>query len=100
MPPQRHSSIRSTVGTTSTSTTISSSTPQQLPVQQKIMQPNGSVPNSVNRIIVDLEAKFANRFHNVTDFSKPAPFLNCDKHYPSRNTRAKNGIYYTSAARK
>lgn len=47
--------------------------------------------SSINRIIIDLESKFADRFHNPTEFPKPVPFYKMEKHYPSLS-RAKNGI--------
>lgn len=47
---------------------------------------------SVSRLVIDLEAKFGKRFHNVTEFSKPPPFLNIQKMYPSRTLKASNGM--------
>lgn len=44
------------------------------------------------RVVIDLEAKFGKRFHNVTEFSKPPPFLNIQKIYPSRALQASNGM--------
>lgn len=47
---------------------------------------------SVGRLVIDLEAKFGKRFHNVTEFPKPPPFLNIQKIYPSRTLKATNGM--------
>ncbi|XP_055694580.1 uncharacterized protein LOC129796554 isoform X6 [Lutzomyia longipalpis] len=71
VPPQRHSSIRSSTGAT--------------------MSDNSeSIGNG--RMVIDLEARFAMRFHAVTDFPKPSPFTNAPKNYASSHTsRTSNG---------
>uniref|UniRef100_A0A1B0C9E1 WH2 domain-containing protein n=1 Tax=Lutzomyia longipalpis TaxID=7200 RepID=A0A1B0C9E1_LUTLO len=71
VPPQRHSSIRSSTGAT-------------------MSDNNESIGNG--RMVIDLEAKFAMRFHAVTDFPKPSPFTNAPKNYASSHTsRTSNG---------
>lgn len=40
----------------------------------------------VNRFVMDIEAKFGNSFHNVTEFPVPQPFTKLEKSYPSRET--------------
>lgn len=89
MPPTRHSSIRSVSQTDSA---------QPLVAKNVSMLHNGANGgdsggrlSTMNRIIVDLESKFADRFHNPTEFPKPAPFFKSEKQYPSLS-RAKNGI--------
>lgn len=52
----------------------------------------GAVGASVGRLVIDLETKFGKRFHNVTEFPKPPPFLNIPKIYPSRPLKATNGM--------
>lgn len=51
---------------------------------------------AVSRIVVDLDAKFGNAFHNVTEFPPPSPFTNFQKTYPSRtrtNVRTQTGRF-------
>jgi len=52
----------------------------------------GGTAASVGRLVNDLETKFGKRFHNVTEFPKPPPFLNIQKVYPSRTFKATNGM--------
>ncbi|XP_055705151.1 WAS/WASL-interacting protein family member 1 isoform X9 [Phlebotomus papatasi] len=79
VPPQRHSSIRNSAGTTS----MSGNYQGESVVQESIG--NG-------RLVIDLEARFAMRFHNVTEFPKPPPFVNSPKMYASSHSnRTSNG---------
>lgn len=84
MPPQRHSSIRTVINTApnvdSTGGPLSG------------VGVGSGTGASVSRLVIDLEAKFGKRFHNVTEFSKPPPFLNIEKMYPSRTLKASNGM--------
>lgn len=49
---------------------------------------------AVTRIVVDLDAKFGNAFHNVTEFPPPSPFTNFQKTYPSRiNVKTHTGRF-------
>ncbi|CRK87937.1 CLUMA_CG001723, isoform A [Clunio marinus] len=47
---------------------------------------------SITRLVVDLEARYALLFHNVSEFPSPRPFMNVEKSYPSRAIRQANGI--------
>ncbi|GAB0096113.1 hypothetical protein DMENIID0001_115820 [Sergentomyia squamirostris] len=72
VPPQRHSSIRN-------SSNMSGAYPGESVGgggHQMAIESNG-------RLVIDLEARFATRFHSVTEFSKPPPFTNMPKVYPS-----------------
>lgn len=53
---------------------------------------NNSNANAVSRLVIDLESKFGKRFHNVTEFPKPPPFVNIQKVYPRRTVKATNGM--------
>ncbi|XP_037941556.1 uncharacterized protein PB18E9.04c-like, partial [Teleopsis dalmanni] len=83
VPPQRHSSIRANAP-------ITPPTTASAPLFGNNIGNNISNANSVSRLVVDLEAKFGKRFHNVTEFPKPPPFLNVQKIYPSRTVKATN----------
>lgn len=80
VPPQRHSSMRQN-SITQTQQIISSH------------QHDNVSTNKVGRLIVDLEMKFSNRFHNVTEFRSPPPFTNFQKSYPSLNVKTANGKF-------
>ncbi|XP_063708201.1 uncharacterized protein LOC134836867 isoform X2 [Culicoides brevitarsis] len=54
-------------------------------------QPQINQTSSINRIISDLETKFAGRFHTVNEFPAPPPFQNNHKTYPSHNKQAIKG---------
>lgn len=42
-------------------------------------------PNTIARMVVDLEQRFAAQFHKANDFPAPPPFTNCTvKTYPSQ----------------
>lgn len=102
VPPQRHSSIRPNAPTTlvgqscnfNSSNNNSNPNPAALSSlhSNNIMMNNNNNNNNVSRLVVDLENKFAKRFHNVTEFPKPPPFLNIPKSYPSRVVKATNGM--------
>ncbi|KAJ6648050.1 hypothetical protein Bhyg_03275, partial [Pseudolycoriella hygida] len=85
-PPPRHSSIRdssiSHATVTMQSTAITATTKQ------------------VNRLIIDLEKKFSQNFHNVTEFRAPGPFTNLPKSYPSRNVKSVNENMETALWKK
>lgn len=56
-----------------------------------------SSSKQVNRLVVDIEAKFSSNFHNVTEFRIPPPFTNFPKSYPSLlNVKSTNGMYKNS----
>lgn len=46
---------------------------------------------SMTRLVVDLEARYALLFHNVSEFPAPRPFINVEKSYPSKALRQANG---------
>ncbi|XP_055705145.1 WAS/WASL-interacting protein family member 1 isoform X3 [Phlebotomus papatasi] len=79
VPPQRHSSIRNSAGTTS----MSGNYQGESVVQESIG--NG-------RLVIDLEARFAMRFHNVTEFPKPPPFVNSPKMYASSHSNRTSNV--------
>lgn len=105
VPPQRHSSIRPNAPTTlvtqnsnfnsitNTNTNLNPALTNSYNNNNNIsMNNNNTNTNNVSRLVVDLENKFAKRFHNVTEFPKPPPFLNIPKSYPSRVVKATNGM--------
>lgn len=53
----------------------------------------GGGAGSGARFIIDLDAKFGNSFHNVTEFPAPSPFTRFEKSYPSRNIKATTGMF-------
>lgn len=83
VPPQRHSSMRHN----SNNASLSLHTAQQ-------HDHHHTATNKVGRLIVDLESKFSNHFHNVTEFRQPPPFTNFPKSYPSLNVKTANGMYF------
>ncbi|XP_037051851.1 WAS/WASL-interacting protein family member 2 isoform X2 [Bradysia coprophila] len=80
VPPQRHSSIRT-----------SSVSHQTVTMQSPTVTATVTTTKQVNRLIIDLEKKFSQNFHNVTEFRPPGPFTNLPKSYPSRNVKSVNG---------
>ena len=88
MPPQRHSSIRSVSQVDSVAPLV---VKQSLNAMNNGGDTHSGRLSAINRIIVDLESKFADRFHNPTEFPKPGHFMKTEKSYPSLS-RAKNGI--------
>lgn len=73
--PRRHSSMRNSI---------------ENGANGKYPSPNPSQP--ITRLVVDIESRFSYRFHNVSEFPAPRPFMNIDKSYPSRSVRQANGI--------
>lgn len=67
---------------------------QQISSSQQHNDQHHGTTNKVGRLIVDLESKFSNRFHNVTEFRSPSPFTNFQKSYPSLNVKTANGMFY------
>jgi hypothetical protein len=65
-------------------TSLSSGSLNQAPQPPNSRLPLQNNMNAVNRLVVDLEAKFSQQFHKVTEFPKPPPYLNVEKSYPSR----------------
>ena len=79
--PQRHSSIRNSAGNGS--------------ITSNNRYPSSPNPNqSITKMIVDLESRYATLFHNETEFPKPKAFLSLEKAYPSRASlrQSTNGI--------
>ncbi|XP_037051852.1 WAS/WASL-interacting protein family member 2 isoform X3 [Bradysia coprophila] len=81
VPPQRHSSIRT-----------SSVSHQTVTMQSPTVTATVTTTKQVNRLIIDLEKKFSQNFHNVTEFRPPGPFTNLPKSYPSRNVKSVNEV--------
>lgn len=50
-----------------------------------------NVNQSMTRLVVDLEARYALLFHNVSEFPAPRHFMNVEKSYPSKALRQANG---------
>ncbi|XP_059608818.1 WAS/WASL-interacting protein family member 1 isoform X2 [Phlebotomus argentipes] len=76
VPPQRHSSIRNSSGT-SMSGTYGGET--------ATVESNG-------RLVVDLEARYAVMFRSVTEFPRPQPFANIPKIYASSHTSRTSNV--------
>lgn len=85
--PQRHSSMRNSNGAQATIVQH-----QQATIVTTVVTPNST--RTVNRFVMDLEAKFGHSFHNVTEFPPPQPFTKYDKSYPSRNMKATTGTFW------
>lgn len=81
MPPQRHSSIRANAPLTPPTGVNTAPT-----------FGNSNSANAVSRLVIDLESKYGKRFHNVTEFPKPPPFLNMSKTYFRRAVKETNGM--------
>ncbi|EDW33621.1 GL11837 [Drosophila persimilis] len=90
VPPQRHSSIRPNAPLTPPTHMANAS--HQFGSNSGLSAGGGAGCATVGRLVIDLETKFGKRFHNVTEFPKPPPFLNIQKIYPSRTFKASNGM--------
>lgn len=90
--PQRGSSMRNSNSNvphmTAASAKSSSNQQQQITSVTKTTR-----TTAITRIAVDLDAKFGNAFHNVTEFPPPSPFTNFQKSYPSRNIKTQTGRF-------
>ncbi|ALC42793.1 Vrp1, partial [Drosophila busckii] len=84
VPPQRHSSIRA--NTPLTPPTHLANATHNFGSSGVLSSSTASTGASVGRLVIDLEAKFGKRFHNVTEFPKPPPYLSIQKVYPSLST--------------
>lgn len=47
------------------------------------------MPPKNTSMVIDLDAKFAHKFHKVTEFCAPPPFINIAKTYPSPEKKTK-----------
>ncbi|XP_026842272.1 WAS/WASL-interacting protein family member 3 isoform X1 [Drosophila persimilis] len=93
VPPQRHSSIRPNAPLTPPTHMANAS--HQFGSNSGLSAGGGAGCATVGRLVIDLETKFGKRFHNVTEFPKPPPFLNIQKIYPSRTFKASNAAAQT-----
>lgn len=64
----------------------------EVPKRGSSLRNNMDKENTVNKMIQDLESKFSNDFHKVTEFPKPQFFQSLQKVYPSQAKQMANGM--------